>query len=300
MAVLLMTVLLVGCTLDDDDEECCYRVLLHYRDVQMGIDEYNKNITQMRHLLYDSEGRFIKEYSYQGQDLMINDINEGDYIMLTVANATNEKTSISDYEMLMSQTMIQPRDTTGAYRGNTDQLYWNMKPFTVGIDPQRYNCDLSNIHCHLHVRVFWHKLPDYTGTFTMKLYDVPQDYEGGTNAYTLTNELNDTLSFPWWTNRSADHIIEVSPYNFELEGEFITARWHNRWKPVLQVFNGTKQVTAPIDLDGVFLQWDWYPDQHAVQDYWIQIEVYEDGGVYLSKWSKARILDWVDGGSISG
>lgn len=317
----LLATLLTGCSLEDDRDECC-GVTLHFRYMETGQDVFFNNIRSMRHFLFDSDSIFVREVfvSQTTNKVQILQIDNGQYTMITIANTTTANTALSELiprvshlsDFQLSLADSETRTSENGYYDNADELFYNATVFTVtDSDRDFYFEDLSNVHCHLHVYLYWHKLPDYTGTFTMKLYDVPADFSLSPDSMmrvkTVTDDdsmqptsLNSVQLVPVSMDRFVEHHIEVMPYNFTLTGEFITHRWTNECIPVLQVYNGDKTVTRQIPLKEVFDNWKIYPDSDPVQDYWLEIEVYPDGTSYVSKHIKGKINGWIDGGKITG
>ena len=317
----LLATLLTGCSLEDDRDECC-GVTLHFRYMETGQDEFQSNIRSMRHFLFDSNGIFITEIlvPQTTNKVLIQQIDNGQYTMITVANSTTVNTAFSELiprESLLSDFQLyladsETRTSENGLYDNADELFYNATVFTVTeSDRDFYFEDLSNVHCHLHVYLYWHKLPDYRGTFTMKLFDVPADFSLSPDSMMRVKTLTDDDSLepslgnsvqlvPVQMERLIDHQIEVMPYNFKLMGEFITHRWTNKSIPILQVFNGDDAVTRQIPLKEVFDNWNISPDSDPVQDYWLEIEVYPDGTSYVGKYMSGKVNGWIDGGKITG
>ena len=317
----LLATLLTSCSLEDERDECC-GVTLHFRYMEKGQDVFKDNIHEMRHFLFDGEGIYQREILTSGttNQVFLENIYNGKYTMITVANSTPANTALTNLkanvsrlnEFQLSQVDGSTRTSEDGYYDNTDELFYNSAQFEVTPSERDfYFEDLSNIHCHLHVYLYWHKLPDYRGNFTMRLYDVPANFslspdnmmrvKSATDDDSLTpNAINSVLLFPKKMNRIVDSQIEVMPYNFRLMGEFVTHRWTDEQIPVLQVFNGDQIVTRPIPLGEVFASWKIHPNNDTVQDYWIEIEVYPDGTSYISRYFGARVNDWIDGGTVSG
>ena len=295
----LMATLLIGCSLYDERDECCAQITFHFQEMISGSDCFNNDIYSLRHFLYDAEGQFLKEvYSDHDdmQNLRLNELQDGNYTLVTLANSSEEHTLIETATSLdkMRVSLIGENED-GSFQ-SADQLYWNIQNFMVVKELQQYyKCDLSNIHCHLHVFVKWKYLPSYKGSFVMKLTKVPADYHGG-KAYIMTRNID--YYFPMETQRKVYHSIEVKPYNFELDGEFITHRWSDDNIPILQLFNNGEAITGKIYLEKPFKEWMWMPSKQPIQDYWIKLEIDSDGKTYVNRWIPGRILDWEDGGVI--
>lgn len=298
----LLATLLTSCSLDDDRDECCYQVRLHFHETVDGVDMFPEDIKSMRHLLFDSEGRFIDwigSTQKNSQDVDVSGLNNGSYTVITVANAT-DKTFFEDYDYISTFRLYHQDQFTRTRDGektieyaNTDELYWRKVEFTIDGTPQVIDCPLSNIHCHLHVRAEWKGVPQQSGLWTMRLYNVHTEYQAGETGLVIKDRL-----FPVETERCGTHRIEADTFNFELDGEFITFRWTNDEQPMLQIWCDEEPVTPLMDLEKAFQEWGWYPDRAQIQEYWIELLIDYDGSVEMRASGKMNVGDWINGGII--
>lgn len=278
---------------------------------------------EMHHFLFDGEGKFMYEVpqnSATPQVVRLNGLSIGEYTMITVGNATAANTQLTPLTpgesnlqtMLLSLANMQPDED----HANNDQLFWNARRFTVERNKEhRYVCDLSNVHCHLFVRVYWNNLPPHNGgDYTMRLEEVPVEYsldplrehmrlvildEESVKGNTSTRH-RVIHTFPGLTGKLGKHFVRVPLYNFELQGELITLRYTNNRIPVFRLWHGDKPVTKPIDLKKAFSAWGWFPDEHHEQIYRIEMEIFDDGKIVVNQWADATVLDWKDGGTFWG
>lgn len=299
----LLATLLTGCSLEDDRDECRYQVRLHYHETVDGVDQFQQDIKSMRHLLFDSDGRFVQwlgSTQNGSQDVDIGGLGNGTYTVITVANAT-EKTLFEDYDNINTfrvvhnarYTRSRADDGDESDYANTDELYWRKVTFTFDGTPQVVDCPLSNIHCHLHVRAEWKGVPKQSGLWTMRLYNVHTEYLAGETGLIINNR-----SHPVETDRTGTHRIESDTFNFELESEFVTFRWTNDEIPMLQIWCEDEPVTPLMDLKKAFDEWGWYPDRAQIQDYCIELLIGNDGTVDMRASGRANVGDWIDGGII--
>lgn len=296
----LLSTLLTGCSLEDERDECCYQIRLHYHETVDGVDLFQQDIKSMRHLLYDSEGRFVRwidSPASHPQDVDISDLESGAYTVVTVANAT-DKTLFENYDQLSTFRLIHNARYQDSAKdddyGNSDELYWHMTGFTINGSPQVIDCPLSNIHCHLHVRAAWKGVPRQVGQWTMRLYDVYTGYQTGEVGLTVRDR-----DFPAQVSAMCTQRVGTSVFNFELECEFITFRWTNEVLPTLQIWCDDEPVTKGMDLAKAFQEWGWYPDRAQIQEYWIDLTIHDDGSVDMRQGGSLGIRDWIDGGTIS-
>lgn len=296
----LLATLLTGCSLDDDRDECCYQIRLHYHETIDGEDQFERDIKSMQHLLYDSEGffiRMIESTADNPQDVDISGLDNGEYTVITVANAT-EKTLFEDYEHISTFRLVhnarytRTRSENEDY-ANSDELYWRKVTFTVDGTSKVIDCPLSNIHCHLHVTANWKGIPKQMGLWTLRLFHVHTEYMAGEVGLVIRERQH-----PVETNQRGNHRIDADTFNFELEGEFITFRWTNERLPKLQIWCEDESATTMMDLQKAFEEWGWYPDRAQVQDYWINLQIGDDGSVDMRASGEARVNDWIDGGTI--
>lgn len=316
LLIMLVARLFSSCSVDDYRDMSCESVRLDYRYVRQDFDEYEGHVRHLRHFLFDQQGNFIREEMQDpasSQTLRLRQLPWGEYTMLTVGNATDNTQltpqTVNLQAMLLSLPDVQPDGS----RANGDQLFWNACEFVAEKNKERrYVCDLSNIHCHLFVRVFWNNRPPRNGTYTMQLEGVPVentldprrehqrviifDNEGVKGNTSTQNRA--VHSFPGLIGELGTHIVQAPLYNFELQGEFITLRYTNSHIPVFRLYFGPEAITKPIDLAKAFAAWGWRPDQHLEQVYRIQMEIFDDGKVVVEQWADTAVLDWVNGGQI--
>lgn len=295
----LLTVLLAAC-----QKELVYEDYGEVKEVKLSYTEpstlqYHQDIDSIRWLLFDGEGRFYQELHMdhcQRQYFDRSDLPDGDYTVVCLANATDR--SFLDNSALTLDSLTLWADTRrddGSY-DNIDCLFWTMQRFRMGDGIHVVECPMVDIHCHLHVRLWWRGVPTRTdGAYTLRLFDVPLSCKAGTMAYNIGG-----LPHPDLGETLGEHRIAVEPYNFIISGEFVTMRWTDDYMPSLQLWCGDEPATPLIDLYQVFSEWHWSPDHTIAQDYWLNIEVGLDGSVEVSVGGKGRIVDWQDGGVIGG
>lgn len=312
----LLATLLTGCSLDDDRDECGIKIRFRY--MVDNKDCFTRDVTTMRHFLFDSDSIYVREFISScdySEDLLIPDLEKGRYILITLGNMS-DKTQLS--ELIPGQTKLREFSQginsmqLGSFHSNGDELFYCSHEITVSANtPTYYLCDMSNIHCHLSVLATWDYTPSYHNNFTMRLYDVPASYSISPDSMRLVIQEYQAvrktkavyedaeLLFPNEPQSLTDHVVSVLPYNFELEGEFVTQRYTNQYVPILQIFNGEEPITGRINLDRAFTYFGWYPDNTSVQEYAIKLTIHKDGSVDLNRWIRGSVADWVDGGIIT-
>lgn len=324
LSFLFVILAVFSCDISDERDLCCERLTLHYRYVQREMqDDFSQHIDHMRHFLFDDLGRFIKELppSSKGrQDVRLIKMPVGTYTVITVANATVGRTQLSELmkpwstlaDFRLAITHLESKKIVDAsnVHGNGDELFWNSRTFTVRSNRSQYIiCDLSNIHCHLGVKVKWNTVPKMDGDYTIRLTQVPTDYVLSPSlADTIRRHSGEPLSaesspkhviytFPKHAGSLGVHEITVPLYNLELEGVFTTLRYSNTHIPTLQIFHGDVAITKPINLGRAFRAWNWLPSSNPEQDYRIELTLYDDGRVLVNQWAETTVLDWIDGGT---
>lgn len=328
-ALCLFAMLLVegGCSIEDNRDRCPLSAIIRFRCIELGEDCFSSNIHSIRHFLFTDNGTFIREVESNPNDmktLLIYDIPAGDYNMVTIANATEDRFKIDGLSPNESSLRdLKASVVSGLTRAdmnndnrpdlqNADELFWNEGSFSIPQDTVGviYTGDLSNIHCHLRVRVFWHTMPKYDGMYTMRLRNVPTAYtldpareymtlvqkNGAVNDY---YEKDIRLTFPGYEDEVGNHSLGAYLFNLELQGEFVTLRYTYDMIPVFQLLHNGEPVTKEIDLKRAFRAWHWNPDANIKQEYRIQMEIYDDGHVVVSQWLEGNVADWQDGGRIS-
>lgn len=295
-AVLCAGLTLSSCHKDltDDAEEDSNKVILRY--TIPAVVDFDKSIYNMRWLLYDSQGHYVRELDMQPrhrQTFELADMPDGQYTVINVGNTT-DRTFFEHMESLDSlQLWANTRDEGGWYE-NVDCIYWQMRTFTLSDNGvTRVDMPLANSHCHLHVHVWWKGLPGRSGLWTMRLYDVSVNYYAGRQGQNIA-----TLDHPLLGEATGEHRITVEPLNFELDGEFVVFRWTDSHVPKLQIWCNDEAASPLIDLGKVFGEWHWSPDRTVAQDYYLDVQINDDGSADVSTWGRGRIADWVDGGVI--
>lgn len=319
MNCLLLLLLVSSCDVDGDSDICCDDVVLTYRYVRQERDEYKQFVRTMRHFLFDERGRFIREVAFNAktpQQLRLLKLPVGNYTIVTVGNATEGTSSLS---ALSSQSSLHDfklsviKQFDAGSLGKGDELFWSTRTFVSERNKRhRYICDLSNIHCHLFVKISWKKKPPYTGNkYMMQL-------EGVTTRNTLdptrthitkiisSNSVSGSEStdkrvvqtFPGLDGAFGTYRIAEQLYGVRLYGEFVSLRYTNKHIPTFRLYYGDKAVTKPIDLSRAFAAWNWRPDEQPEQIYRIEMEILDDETVVVNQWAQTSVKDWEDGGTV--
>lgn len=320
----LLIVVLSSCSVEDERDECCDGVLLLYRSVPINKDLFRKHIQEdsgLRHFLFDAKGVFVKEVRSNPkhpQKLRLRRLDAGRYTMVTLANASQERTQFTNLEprkSLLSQFML--RVLPEGVKGLSDELFWNVRSFEVQRGVLRtYYCDLANIHCQLTVRVKWEGVPPdaTTAHYSMELQRVSEGYpvhppfrneilvlrdesEQDASASTLNQVVH---HFPLLADDGATYRLDAPMTQLELEERFTTLRYTNETIPILRILKDGVLYRKEIDLRKAFRNWGLFPDKHVEQDYRILIEMKRDGRMILHHWTDFRIVDWADGGTLGG
>lgn len=329
IAIIFQMILLTGCSLDDPRDACCnlsngmrYVYRPHF------IDEFSQHISSMRHLLYDSEGNFIREME-PGSDIQYHTlaIPAGRYMMVNLGNQSDrseliqsddghvsqltlESTALHDGKWLpssLSSLRIGSSDS-GIALSNTDELFWGVSEFEI--DSQGYISDLgfrrryddygwpvtemNNIHCHLRVKVEWFNMPPGYGDYELELSGVPSRYSLDP---TLSADA-DRYVVPV-SNRTSSHRLTIPLLGFELDADFVTLRYTDSDIPTLRIYYKGEQISPDIDLQRAFTAWGWWPSAVHVQEYAISVTLYSNGKADVTPLIEGIVNDWIDGGSFS-
>ena len=258
--------------------------------------DFSASIARMRWLVYDAQGNHSCELQMEPDRVQYFDSSElpdGQYTAVNVANAT-DRILIASSQHLDDLMLWANTRQPGGWYGNIDCLFWQMRRFTVAKGHlERVAMPLADIHCHLHVHAWWKGLPEQDGQWTMRLYGVNVACHGGRNGLIIGG-----LEHPELADTLGEHRISVTPLNFELDGEFVVFRWTDANMPKLQIWCDDVPVSPLIDVDQVFAEWQWSPDNTTSQDYWLGIQLNPDGSADVQTWGSARVADWIDGGTI--
>lgn len=319
-AGILLLLIMPGCSTDDDRDLCCEEVVLTYRYIRQDRDEYKEFVREMRHFLFGENGLFIRELPSDPilpQRLSLTKLPQGRYTVVTVGNATEGSsllsTLVAESTHLRDFKLSVVKQFGSEILDNGDELFWNVRSFVAERNKQyRHVCDLSNIHCHLYVKIRWNKRPPFSGNkYTMQLEGVPvrntldpekthtfriirpSDVPG-----TESTEHRVVHTFSG-LDSIATHGIANDLYGITLYGEFVTLRYTNMHIPTFRLYYGNQSVSKPINLSNVFSRWGWRPDEHPEQIYRIDMEIFDNGTVVVNQWAQTSVKDWEDGGTVS-
>lgn len=322
--VILVSPIFVGCETVDERELCCEEVVLEYRYVRTQFDEYKPFITHERHFLFDGGGLYLREvpaHPTNRQRIVMRGLPEGSYTMLTIGNMSEGYTALSGLEAGVSRLSevrlaLEQQIPSGDAFSNAEELFWNFRRFRSERGQRHhYLCDMSNIHCHLYLRVEWEGVPpNGSRQFSVELSQL-------TPAYTLRVVDEHTLHvagrLPKGWNRdepASGYVVHHFPYSElppsgvvrvdeelrgqELYAEVRSLRYLDDRIPTLQLLHeGNRLFNKPIDLTPMFHDWGWFPNQHHEQIYRIHLRILRDGHVEVRPWLLTNVLDWEDGGS---
>lgn len=195
-----------------------------------------------------------------------------------------------------------------------DPLFWNIREFESRLNERHtYYCDLSNIHCHLLVRVVWKDIfPPAADGYSLELSMLPSIYQlyrpihNGLFTLKLPSEQigveGSTFGSSWHEfprNMSTDGIIsaDVPLFDNELQFTFRSLRYTNDQIPTLRIYHNGVLYRKELDLTRFFNDQKLRPDNDVVQDYKIVVEISKNNiKIYL--WTGGRVVDWQDGGNI--
>lgn len=292
-----LCLLLCACSLEDDRDICCGNIRMEIRYVPYGVEELATYIRSLRHFVFDAGGRFVREIPSGEPIRMLRfSLPDGDYTLLTLGNAESPLAfEAGDRTLATLEMELAGLTPSGEYL-DADELYWGVCRMHVdGSRQQTFTTYMNNIHCHLHVKVMWHNMPEDVGAYRMEIGQVPVGYSlCPDRCHTVGDKL-----IPAGNGKLATHVERTPLKAQELRGEFVTMRYTAEHIPVFRLWFGDKAVTEPIDLRRAFRTWGWNPDAAAVQEYRIQLTVFADGSVEVRPWIDADVEDWQDGGTFN-
>lgn len=314
--------LFTACAVDDTRDECCEEVVFFHRYMKHNTDLYKENIKSMEHFLFDEAGTYLYKLTFNPaspQRIKIKNMIVGNYTLVTVANVGKDTISLTSLAKNTSnindfQLNVEKMFRAGAY-SNTNEIFWSTRNFSIEASKRHYYiCDLSNIHCHLFVKVIWNTIPPFPDKYEMEIRDVPISYsldynksramfiynpKGEKENDWKSTEDNVVHRFPANLKQLGAHRIPVTMEAQKLVGEFISLRYTNTNIPTFQLFRNDKAQTKPIDLSIAFNSWGWRPNNNPEQIYRIEMEIFDDGRVVVNQWANVSIKDWQDGGVIN-
>lgn len=314
--------LLTSCSTLDERDECCEEIRLIYRYIPGLEDEYPDHIREIHHYLFDGEGRYVRELrqtSPHSQLVVLRSLEVGKYTVLTLANQSDRfsnfpklvegETRLSDLSLTaLYDTYREPKDG--------DPLYWNIREIvSERFAHTTYYCDLSNIHCHLLVRVVWGDIfPPGEGDYRLELDLLPETYDlhrpvrngiytwqgpGADPAVSGSSKGRSYHEFPTNQGASGRIVVPVTLFGHELRHTFCSLRYTEEQIPTLRIYYNGKLYRKELDLTRFFRDQGLKPDQDPVQDYKIVVQINKDN-ILIFLWTGSRVVDWQDGGSITG
>ena len=314
--------LFTSCSTLDERDECCEEIRLIYRYIPGLEDEYPDHIREIHHYLFDGEGLYVRELrqtSPHSQQVVLRSLAVGKYTVLTLANRSDRfsnfpklvegETRLSDLSLTaLYDTYREPKDG--------DPLYWNIREVvSERFAHTTYYCDLSNIHCHLLVRVVWGDIfPPGEGDYRLELDLLPETYDlhrpvrnglytwqgpGVDPALSGSSKERSYHEFP--TNRGASGriVAPVTLFGHELRHTFRSLRYTEEQIPTLRIYYNGQLYRKELDLTRFFRDQGLKPDHDPVQDYKIVVQINKDNILIFLR-TGSRVVDWQDGGSISG
>ncbi len=313
-----------ACSKDDDSDFCCEEVTLHFRYVRTQRDEFKDFIKTKQHFLFDGNNTYVREVtadSLNPQRIVLHNLADGNYTMLTIANYSDgftaltslekNKTTLADLRLALAKEV----SSGGAFEA-AEELFWNSCRFEFKTnEKRRYICDMANIHCHLFLKVEWEDIPpNGSKKFTVELANLTSAYQLQIDSL-LTLHVAGELppdgnkdeptsgyvvhQFPRSTPLQLCTVrVEETLRGHELFAEIRTLRYLNDRIPTIQLLHdGKKMFNKPIDLTPIFHDWGWFPNLSHEQKYSISLKILRDKRVVVKPWGQPGVMDWVDGGS---
>ncbi len=319
LVTLTLSLLLSGCSTDDDRDICCEELRIDFRYSRGAKDIFPEHIHSLRHLLFDDAGRFVREIpAVPGnlQRLRISRMEAGHYTLVTLGNVsetTRLSSLISGVSTLEELELHTQHPRSDGSENDADPLYWGMLSFTVERNKvHRYLCDMSNIHCRLVVTVRWRDTqPSGTDPFTLQIREVPGRY--------ALSDVRSSYEYVAGDRQtpvsSAERVVHRFPFVYEdrtllihrkdaprlagrVRTELRTLRYTDHRIPLLQVYRNGTPIMKEIDLAKPFALWGWKVNSNIEQVYEIEVELHDDGTVVVRPAAQTNVLDWVDGGSV--
>lgn len=296
---------LAACDVEDERDLCCERVVMEYRYLYEGQEQFKGNIHTLRHFLFDEQERFVQEVP-PGDNLQLQPLDGlpvGSYTMVTIGNATDAtQLTTPDKGSTLNNFMLSVKDDKK--EGNTDPLYYARKHFTLSAEyiqrEQRFVTYMANVHCKLRVTVKWQNLPPVQTRepcYRITLDGCAMNYElDGEKGYPLGGK-----QFPYSSRWNRNHRMDCALNGLVLKTNFVSLRYTDNQLPTLNIFCRKEgeyvALTPPLELKRAFATWGYRPSGIECQEYKIIVTIYIDGHVGIKIEAEAGVADWVDGGS---
>ena len=318
---LLLGGFLSGCAMEDERDLCCEDVTIRFRYSKGDRDLFPQYITSLRHFLFDADGKLLRtidDPQSPKQTLRLGQMPEGAYELVSVANLADAShlnpTTRRELELLLHKPHTGINAGIDDLQANGDPLYWGAISFeSVRNERHTYLSDLSNIHCRLIVTVRWEgRQPQGETPFLFVIRGVPQRYslvrerahaiEVAPFEQALEPFSRGTHLFPYPYSdpgQLVTHAVEAPYLAGRVRAEFRTLRYTDEVIPYLQIYrSGAPILSKEIHLKEPFRLWKWAVTENIEQVYEIDLTILEDGTVVFNPGGRAKVLDWIDGGTI--
>lgn len=292
--------LFFSCSLEDDRDLCCENNIVRFRYLYRGIDRFREYIHEMQYFLFDGSGYYLGEMRpLEGEMelIRIDSLEAGSYTIIGIGN-------LKDYAKLeghVENGLEEFKLTVDNYFKNTntftngDQLYWGKCDFTISSGTSNsFLGEMSNVHCLLHLRVEWERLPEFFEGYRFHLKKIGTGMNlDGSHAISIGEH-----RFPQVISYTGSMTEEVPLRRFALETSLYTLRYTDSDIPRFRLFHEDKAVSKEVDLGKVFRRWGWYPERTPVQEYEIRMLIRNDGSIEVNQGLEVGTGDWEDGGII--
>lgn len=311
---LLLLVVLVGCSIDDELPECDYNARIDFFYTLNG--EPNSLPLYIRHLtdyVFNANDTLIeihqreqqKGASYAGLTLP-----PGHYSVVSWGNAKDAVAvmpaqighSRLDEMMLYLNNRADGSRQAASY-ANADKLYYGCCEVDVPIEGiGRARIDMTHSHCRLGITVKWKRgAPPDTQQYHMELSDVAGSYRFTAkheipNPYLPAGYAPGFYAIPEEGSLRVNHRVDVEMgITRTVHGEFVTLRLTDDDHPVFRLYANGKSLLKDIDLHKYFTTMQIGLSRNLRQEFDLVMEVQPDGTVIVSS---AKVSDWQEGESI--
>lgn len=290
-----------GCSLEDERDLCCGLNMMRYTYHNAGVEYLDRVVHKMEYHLFDSTGMYLHPlvgYGGTWDRVSLDGLSAGRYTIVALANLEGYGSLHGHIGSGLDKFRLEVDslfDGNGTFCSG-DSLYWGEQTFCIEEGMKRtFTTEMNSIHCCLHVKVEWERLPQYSEGYRFCL-------EGVGNGVGLHQD-DKTLAtgghlFPSVAGYSGRMMKDVSLYRLTLEEKMYTLRYTDDNIPVFRLYNGDTPVTRPIDLKRAFREWGWYPDSDVEQRYSIRLKIRADGSIIVNPGIEGAVNDWIDGGNI--
>lgn len=304
--VMLLALLLAGCSFGDEPAVCPYNTRLEYwyagSNTENTLPVY---VSDLRQYLFGRDGKLLSVSTLKGDSVAgwTGNLPDGRYTMVLWGNlrdrngAAEESVSVNGTDLEEMTLSAVTDGVPPGFRLNTSRLYYGTATFEVGGGSMlRRRVYLSHAHAALSITVQWMAgRPADGGTYRMRLKGIPAIYGFNGQREITTPGGDGTYAIPRIDGAVTYHETRAAMnFDNEVTGTFVTYRYTAGTHQMWSLWRDGEQIIRDLDLSVFFRKLPMDMDTNMEQEFDLLVTVYEDKIVI----TQASLADWDEGGTI--